>query len=236
METLAGRAARYLDSSVHLGSLAHTGERTRDGWRVVTGGTAAREWRCQHLAVAAEPAVAARILASIPGIAEELSAIRRVPVAVVHLGVDAGVLAGREGFGFLAHPNGGLRILGAVFDSVLFPGRAPQGCHLVRVLAGGATNPGLVDSDDDTLVDLAATDLGTALGRPVSPVFARVVRHVPGIPQYEIGHAARMRRVDGCLAAAGAVSLVGWAYRGIGVNGVVGDATHRARAAMAPTG
>jgi oxygen-dependent protoporphyrinogen oxidase len=69
---------------------------------------------------------------------------------------------------------------------------------------------------DTELIDLAVEEAGRILGIGVEPSWTRVVRHEPGIPQYELGHPAWLDRLDG--AGLPGLHLAGWAYRGIGVS------------------
>jgi len=228
METLPRAVAARLGDAVRTATAVDALERDGDVWRVHAGGevlTAARV--C--LATGAEQA--ATLLASHDDdLAALLRGVMRAPIAVVHLGLPAGALTPEPGFGYLAHPRGGSAVLGAVFDSMLFPDRAPAGEDLVRVLAGGVLRPELVDLGDEALVSLILSDLATAWGRDdLDPGFVNVVRNHRGIPQYEIGHAGRTAAADRRAEALG-VDLVGWCYRGIGLGSGVADAVRRARA------
>lgn len=222
MESLPRRLAAGLGDAVRLGSAPEGISRTEGGWRV--GGLTAR-----HLVLSCPPAAAAALVDDLdPELARLLRGVRRAPVAVVHLGFPAAALGAREGFGFLAHPASGLSVLGAVMDSVVFPGRAPEGRHLLRVIMGGATRPDVLDAGDAALVETAAADLDRVLGTG-APVFTNVLRQTPGIPQYDVGHAGAMAAVADRLAAHPGLDVTGWAYRGVGVSGVVADAVRLAR-------
>ena len=60
--------------------------------------------------------------------------------------------------------------------------------------------------------------------RPTDLDVVEVVRWRRGIPQYEVGHLARMKRIDEAMAAVPGVTLSGNAYRGVGVNDCVREA------------
>lgn len=113
------------------------------------------------------------------------------PVAVVTLGYPIERVAHPlDGFGFLAPHGEGRSILGCLFPSSLFPGRAPRGCALLTVMVGGRRRPELVSEDDATLVRLAGEELGELLGARGEPVLAAVERWIPGIPQPTAAQAA----------------------------------------------
>lgn len=143
------------------------------------------------------------------------------PVAVVALVFDDSAPVPHV-FGFLAPYGHGLDILGALCDSSIFPGRAPRGRHLVRVLVGGRRRSELVDQPDDRLLDLVLRDLQRAWGPPPSPTSHGIVRHRLGIPQYERGHAKVLREiVSRCPPY---LRLAGSSYRGISLNACVQEA------------
>lgn len=240
METLPQVAAAYLGDAVRTGTAVRGVEPTGTGWRVVTDDG---EATADTVVFACAPEVTATLLRSCaPAAADALDGVERAPVAVVHVGTDASVLSGDDGgnngddahgigagFGFLVHPDAGLPILGGVFDSALFDGRAPDGGAMLRVLVGGALAPARVDDDDATLVAAALDGLGVALGRDVTPRFTNVVRHRPGIPQYVLGHRARIDTAAAALRAVGPAAVTGWGCRGVGVNGAVADAVMQVR-------
>ncbi len=77
-----------------------------------------------------------------------------------------------RGFGFLVPREASLRLLGALFPSRVFPGRAPEGRELVMGMVGGCSWPNVFDATDEELVvsvaeglekTLGTSDLGTVL-------------------------------------------------------------------------
>lgn len=176
-------------------------------------------WRAAEIVAAFDRDLAAR-----------LGEIASAPVAVVALGYRVGDLGSPpDGFGYLIPRGEGLRALGALFDSNLFPGRAPEGRALVRVLVGGAHEPDLVGESDAALVALARETLARAPGIRAEPVFTRVIRHRHGIPQYTLGHGARLSAIDARLAAHPGLFVSGNSYRGVSVNACVAEARQVAR-------
>lgn len=93
-----------------------------------------------------------------------------------------------DGFGFLAPRKESLRVLGCLFPSSLFPHRAPAGCVAVTAFAGGRSDPGAVDLDDEELDELVLGDLARALGIRGEPLVRDFARWPRAIPQYELGH------------------------------------------------
>ena len=161
-----------------------------------------------------------------PELATLLDGIPVAPIAAVCLGFDATATdAALDGFGFLVPGQEQAKILGAVWDSCIFSNRAPSGHTLVRVLVGGGRNPNAVCLDDEALVTNVLTDLRTMAGIRSSPVFVRVIRQVPGLPQYVVGHVERLARIDTCLQRHGGLHLTGNSYRGLALNACIENAT-----------
>jgi protoporphyrinogen/coproporphyrinogen III oxidase len=170
-------------------------------------------------------------------LARVLCTIPTAPLAVVCLGYETARLdRPLDGFGFLVPRGEGIGILGALWDSSIYPGRAPAGRALIRVMSGGAHDPSVVALDDETLVERARADLRTTMQLDIEPVFTRVFRHPVGIPQYTVGHLERLSAIDARLDAHPGLVLAGNSYRGVSINACAADAASRAqqvRAALA---
>ena len=172
---------------------------------------------------------ARRMLAADRDLTALLAAVPWAPMVTVALGYPASSLERPlDGFGLLAPRQAGLRVLGALWESSIFDHRAPPGHVLVRAMLGGATDPDAGSLDDGALVDLVRADLRTAMGLAAPPVLARVVRIRPGLPQFVVGHAARLEAIDRALAARPGLHLGGHGLRGVGVNALIEDASHLA--------
>lgn len=203
------------------------------GWRVVLDGETLEAER----AVLATPAAATAALLAphAPAAAEALRAIPHAPVAVVCLGFRAPAAGTPElgmdldSYGFVVARGEGIKVLGCQIESSVFPGRAPEGGVLLRVLVGGTFDPALVDADDQTLAAQATGDLRRAAGLRRDPDLVRVFRARPGIPQYQRGHLARVRAVDEGLARLPGLSVIGHALRGVGLSACIQTATSSTR-------
>lgn len=163
-----------------------------------------------------------------PQFASLLGRIATAPLAVVCLGYDEATITTErgplDGFGFLVPPQEGPRILGALWESSIYAGRAPQGKALIRVMIGGATDGDAVDLDDAQLIDIARHDLERTMGIRTAPELARVVHHRVGIPQYTIGHSGRLGRIASLLTNYPGLFLAGNSYRGVSINSCIEDA------------
>jgi len=93
-----------------------------------------------------------------------------------------------NGFGFLVPRKEGLNILGTVWSSSLFPGRAPEGMISLASFAGGATNPAALEPSDDALGTTIEKENASILGISGPPVTRLIQRYQRAIPQYNLGH------------------------------------------------
>jgi oxygen-dependent protoporphyrinogen oxidase len=123
-----------------------------------------------------------------------------------------------DGFGFLIPSREGRKILGTLWDSSIFPNRAPEGYVLLRSMLGGMRRSELSLQDGDKQVHLVMDELNHIMGIKVQPDFAKVYIHKKGIPQYFPGHEKRLDTIDGIVGRFRGLYLTGNAYRGIGVN------------------
>jgi oxygen-dependent protoporphyrinogen oxidase len=117
------------------------------------------------------------------------SEIRYAPVASVVLGFRREDVAHScQGFGMLIPKIEGFKILGTIFTSALFPGRAPAGHILLSSYVGGERYPELAGLAIDDLVKLTCDDLTALLGVKGRPVFVHTALYPRAIPQYNLGY------------------------------------------------
>jgi len=174
--------------------------------------------------VLAIPAEDAAPLVAPPELAARLAAFHRAPAAVVYLGFPAAAVPrADDGFGFLVAQGEEVRVLGVVFESVVWPDRAPAGHVLLRCIFGGGRDPDAADLDDEALISQAVRDVARVLEASGSPVHASVVRWRRGVAQYAVGHRDLVRAAV-TAARTHKIVLAGADYRGPGVNDLCADA------------
>jgi protoporphyrinogen/coproporphyrinogen III oxidase len=105
-----------------------------------------------------------------------------------------------DGFGFLAPREQGLRTLGSIWNSSLFPNRAPEGWVLLNNFIGGETDRAAIDLSDEELTAIVHRDLETVLGITGKPKRLPITRWQRAIPQYNLGHAARVAAIEAALS------------------------------------
>lgn len=227
LEELPRRLAREIGdvrTGVRAQRIVRLDEDGRTGYRVETS---AGSIEAAQVVLAVPADAAARLLASATGGRSELLAeIPYAPVAVASLGYRRSAVAHElGGFGFLAPRGEGLRILGCLFPSEIFPGRAPEGHVALAAFLGGRTDPGLVDEPDERILEVVQDDLRRALGVSGAPVLARVRRWPRAIPQSELGHGRFVERAAEIERELPGLSLGGNFLRGVSVPDCIKNAT-----------
>jgi oxygen-dependent protoporphyrinogen oxidase len=116
-----------------------------------------------------------------------LASISHPPVGVLALGFRRGDVAHPlDGFGFLVPEVERRHVLGVVFSSTLFEGRAPEGHVLLTAFVGGVRNPDLANADLPTITARVQDDLRTLLGAKGEPTFRAFQLWPKAIPQYDL--------------------------------------------------
>lgn len=115
-----------------------------------------------------------------------------------------------------------------LWDSNLFPGRAPDGRILMRAMIGGAHDPEAVALGDDELIAIVREDLGTTMGLRAEPILTRVYRHRTGIAQYTVGHRTRLDRIEATLRGLPGLWVAGSSYYGVSMNVCIQKAAEQA--------
>ncbi len=217
------------------GLMAVLGDRVRTGCPVEAVAPRGDRWEVNtpqgveeaDRVVVASPAYAAgKILAGLdPDFGRILGGIPYPSVAVCCLGYRKEKVGhALDGFGYLIPAEEKRDILGSLWDSSIFPNRAPEGFVLLRSMLGGARASALAMRSEDEIADSVRKEIEDVLGITGTPDLVRVYRHERAIPQYLVGHRERLDDLDRCVSRFPGLSLTGNAYRGIGVNDCVARA------------
>jgi oxygen-dependent protoporphyrinogen oxidase len=211
-------------------------ERLSRGWSVSFGGQSAGA-RCVVLAVPAH--VASGLLGEVDReVSGALAEVCYAPIVVANLAVAvARFRKPLAGFGFLVARGEGLNLLGTLFSSCLFPGRAPEGWHLLTCFMGGALAADVVEWPEERLWNTACSEVERVLGvdsgsaRPV-----RLKRYRQAIPQYPIGHREWLSRTRSRAAALSGLFLTGNYFSGVSVPATMEHGARTADRVMAYLG
>jgi oxygen-dependent protoporphyrinogen oxidase len=191
LSTLTGALAKALDGLLFLKTAPTRIHREDAGWNVETDD---RRWRATNVVMATPaPAAAALLKETAPFASAALDLIPYAPLTLMHMGFKPGELLKRhKGFGYLTLPRDRPDILGCIWTSDIFPGRAPAGHTLLTIFIGGSLNPAMAEMADRPLEDHVINALNTVMNVRVRPAFQRITRYSMAIPQYTLGHAHRM--------------------------------------------
>lgn len=218
MQELVDRmVASLARTQVRLATPVEAVERDGDGFLLrLPGGEGER---FDHVVVTAPAYAAAAVLRGIDGrLAEVLEAIPYSSSATVNfafrteeLGVDL------TGFGFVVPSSAPTRVLAGTFASNKWPYRAPEGYALIRAFVGGARKGELAELPAAEIERLALEDLRAIVGITGSPEFAVVSRWPRSMPQYTVGHLARVEEIEARASTVPGLVVTGTYLRGVGV-------------------
>jgi len=204
MQTLTDALAKAMPS-LEQGAVVHRVAREADGTFTVEGVRAGvpTTWRARSVVVAAPAfAAAAMVEALAPDAAKALAAIEYSPIAIAANAYRRSDVAhSLAGFGFLVPKREHRFLLGCLFSSSMFEGRAPEGSVLLTTFAGGRRNPDVAASSEADIAAAVREELAERLGARGAPLWQEVVRWQRAIPQYDIGHLDRLRRIEAAESA-----------------------------------
>ncbi|MFE9022941.1 protoporphyrinogen oxidase [Streptomyces sp. NPDC007808] len=194
------------------------------GWRVV----AADRVRHADAVVVAVPAPAAAALlrAEAPAAAAELDGVEYASMALVTLAYRRSEAVLPAGSGFLVPPVDGHTIKASTFASQKWGWIAGENPDVVvlRTSVGRYGETEILQHDDDHLVDVSRRDLRAATGLDATPLETRVTRWTDGLPQYPVGHHARVARVREHVAELPGLAVCGALYDGVGIPACIASA------------
>ncbi|MBX7219892.1 MAG: protoporphyrinogen oxidase [Blastocatellia bacterium] len=126
-----------------------------------------------------------------------------------------------EGFGFLVPRTEGVRTLGSVWNSALFPERAPRGWVTLTSFIGGSTDPDILKLSNDEIVQTVHSDLQKIMGISGSPKVLNVNRWERVIPQYTLGFPERRSEIEALTNRYPGLFLAGNYLHGISIGDCV---------------
>ncbi|THA57348.1 protoporphyrinogen oxidase [Streptomyces sp. A1136] len=220
-------ACRAAGADLYTGRPVRELLRTPEGWRVVT---ASEVIEADGVVLATPAGPTAHLLdALVPTAAAELRAVEYASMALVTMAfrrtdLPPAITDGGAS-GFLVPPVDGHTIKASTFsgnkwawsdaDPDLFPLRTSVGRH---------GDEAELEREDAELVEVSLRDLGEAVGLSGRPVASTVTRWDGGLPQYPVGHLARVARVRAAVAALPGLAVCGALYDGVGIPACVASA------------
>jgi len=194
------------------------------GWRIVAGD---RVLDADGVIVAVPAPVAAELLRpEAPGAAAELSAVEYASMALITLAYRRADIELPEGSGFLVPPVDGRTIKASTFASQKWGWIADENPDVLvlRTSVGRYGETTILERDDTGLVDVSRHDLREATGLEATPLETRVTRWTDGLPQYPVGHHARVARIREYVGKLPGLAVCGAAYDGVGIPATIASA------------
>ena len=226
-ETMVRALAKKLGAKLLLKTVAANVYRQNDGsFHVSLEGDTNDSVSAKSVVLATPTDMTGKLLAQLdPPFEPLLTTIEHAAVAVVSLGyAKKDVGHSLEGFGFLVPRTAGLRILGTVWNSSLFPGRAPEGHVLLTTFVGGVTDTSAAKLSSGELWSLVHREIAPLLAIKDEPTFCNVTIWPRALPQYNLGHADRLDSIHKGLARFPGLFLTGNYLRGPAIGACVEQA------------
>ena len=236
---LPGALAQALERRgvmVRTSSTVRELRRRPDRWRLVLGPVRSPEVIDADAVIIATPAGgAARLLTSVSAVAAaELATIEYASMAVVTLAYRVSDVPALPGSGLLVPPVDGRAVKAATFSASKWDwvgkagrvGRGRDGVVLMRASLGRHGEEATLQVDDDVLATRAHGDLAAAVALRGEPVEAHVTRWGGALPQYAVGHRARVSRVREAVMELPGLAIAGAELDGVGIAACIGSATH----------
>lgn len=225
MATLCHALARQLGVAIHTNvTVRDIAPAKQARYRVrIDDAAESRALHADGLVVATPAHTAAALLETLNrAIADDLRTVHYAPMAVVQLGYTLAPDVAPYGFGFLVPSAEQRSLLGCLFTSRLFPDRAPDGSQLFTVFLGGARRPELAAQPDAICIAQAHQELCALLKLPSGALrFTAIRKQLHAIPQYTIGHRARVQKIGAGLRAFPGLYLTGNYVDGTSVNATI---------------
>lgn len=211
-DRLADELKREMRYNVEVSSIAPWNGDERavtTGWelRRSSGETTIAE----HLVLAVPAHVAARLLETCaPQLASLLKVIEFAPICTVSSAYDRSQVANAlEGFGFMVPRREGLRTICTFWNSSLFHGRAPDGKVLITSFAGTTAAGNVAETTDEEYVRAVEAENARILGISGEPLDRVIWRDSRALPQFNVGHARRIKEISSTLRSIPGLHLVG---------------------------
>ena len=131
-----------------------------------------------------------------PILSRELETIHYASLTVVHVVYNKdSIRHPLNGFGYLSAEKSDNPVLGSIFASSIFPGRAPSNETVLSFFVGGEKYPTVVQKSDEELCQMVLNEGKRVLGFSGEPKYFWLQRYDKAIPQYRVGHLEKIRKI-----------------------------------------
>lgn len=213
--------------TVRRSSTVRSVERHAAGFRLVLGSAASATALDVDAVILATPAgKTASLLRDVaPAASTELSRIETASMAIVTLAFRRQEVALPGGSGVLVPAVEPLQTKAFTFSSQKWPGVGDdEGVLLLRGSLGRVGEPAVLQREDSELVATVRRDLEALAGVRAQPLDSHVQRWGGGLPQYAVGHVARVGRIRAAVASVAGLAVCGASYDGVGIAACIATA------------
>jgi len=237
LATLTDALAAKLGDTCRLGvenlSITRAAQAGNRGWMIsLRRGAGPENVLVDGIVFATPTQASATLLADLAaGMSRALFQIRYAPIVLAVMGYRREQIAHPvNGFGFLVGAKEQRQVLGTVWNSSLFPERAPSGMVCMTTFLGGAMHPEVSSLGDSRICEIVGKELGEILGVRGKPVTQVVHRQERAIPQYNVGHSEVLAELNALTKELPGVFLTGNYLRGPSIGACIEEAERTASA------
>ncbi len=217
---------RITEQSIYLNEAAEKISLNTDSWEIETQ---QRKIDASSVIITIPAYHAATLLKDIDeSLYEELSSIEYASSAVVILAYKKEhITHDLNGFGFVVPDTEDSNLIACSYSSNKFDGRAPDDSVILRAFVGGILKPGILNLDDDKIIEKVQNELSEVLGIKSAPEFTMIERYPDAMPQYNIGHISKVEAINKKVSGYKGLQIAGNTYTGVGIP----DSIHSAESA-----
>ena len=153
-----------------------------------------------------------------PQVASLLEDIPYTSTATISLAYPKEAVESRiQGYGFVVPRKEKRPLLACTWTSLKWTNRSQKGEILIRCYVGGRGREDILECEDAQLVDVVRQELQSIIGLDSPPNYTEVHRWVRGMPQYVVGHQARVAKIEDLLSSRPTLRICGAGLYGIGI-------------------
>lgn len=165
-----------------------------------------------------------------PADLDQISNLKYAKVVEVALGFNQWEGMDLDGFGGLIPHKENRQLLGVMFMSSVFKGRAPRGGALLSIFMGGIRQPDIISKTDDEIKEILEKEFIELMGvDSFNPDLIEIRRHRQAIPQYGIESKERFETIEKLEKENKGLYLAGNIRDGIGMADRIAQATALAK-------
>jgi oxygen-dependent protoporphyrinogen oxidase len=207
-ENLQGQI-RYREGIACVARTPNAIDTAKSVWQIVS--SSGEKITAEHLILAVPAYAAAQLLANAaPQLASQLKTIEYAPVCSVASAYSRSQISNAlDGFGFMVPRREGWETICTFWNSSLLPGRAPEGKVLMTSFAGRASNNGSAAADEEAYARIVEAENARAMKIAGEPLDRVVWKDPKALPQYNVGHAQRVKDISGILRSTPTLGIAG---------------------------